>query len=143
MVRDAICFCGKAGERTLQQFFKAREDQAEPDRDQRDQRHPTDRVLRKVQQRQQRRADQGDQAEAQHQPGDHPIRPRHIAFGVDGYVPSDVPVVPEKKMTGNTGRMHGEMPVMRPPTRPINASDTMIIIRGRRRLGSVRAPEKR
>jgi hypothetical protein len=33
--------------------------------------------------------------------------------------------------------MHGEMPVMRPPTKPINASDTMIIIRAQRRFGLV------
>ena len=56
-------------------------------------------------------------------------------------VPSGVPVVPEKKITGNTGRMHGEMPVMRPPTRPINASDTMIIIRTQRRFGLVGSPK--
>ena len=56
-------------------------------------------------------------------------------------VPSAVPVVPEKKITGNTGRMHGEMPVMRPPTRPINASDTMIIIRDQRRFGLVGPPK--
>ena len=57
--------------------------------------------------------------------------------------PSDVPVVPEKKITGNTGRMHGEMPVMRPPTRPINASDTMIIIRSSVPFRIGRVPERR
>ena len=54
-----------------------------------------------------------------------------------------VPVVPEKKITGNTGKMHGEMPVMRPPTRPINASDTMIIIRDRPRLDWSGPPKRR
>ena len=41
---------------------------------------------------------------------------------------------PEKKITGSTGRMHGEMPVMRPPTRPISAIDNMAIIRHRKPL---------
>ena len=47
--------------------------------------------------------------------------------------------VAEKKITGNTGSMQGEMPVTRPPIRPINASDTMIIIRHRSRPGLVPA----
>src|SRR3984893_8960264 len=41
----------------------------------------------------------------------------------------DVPDVPEKKITGSTGRMHGEMPVISPPTRPISARDNIFTIR--------------
>ena len=35
--------------------------------------------------------------------------------------------VPEKKMTGSTGRMHGEMPVINPPMKPIAMSVNMLI----------------
>ncbi|EUA90260.1 hypothetical protein I551_3291 [Mycobacterium ulcerans str. Harvey] len=39
------------------------------------------------------------------------------------------PWAPEKKTTGSTGRMHGEIPVIRPPTKPTSASVTMFTIR--------------
>ena len=45
--------------------------------------------------------------------------------------------VPEKKITGSTGSMHGEMPVMRPPTRPISAKDNIVTIRYHTRVGLV------
>jgi hypothetical protein len=32
---------------------------------------------------------------------------------------------PEKKITGSTGRMHGEMPVIKPPRKPIRMSVNM------------------
>jgi hypothetical protein len=35
--------------------------------------------------------------------------------------------VPEKKITGNTGRMHGEMPVINPPTKPMRMSVNMTV----------------
>ena len=37
----------------------------------------------------------------------------------------DVPVVPEKKITGRTGRMHGEMPVIKPPRKPMSTRVNM------------------
>jgi len=45
---------------------------------------------------------------------------------------------PEKKITGSTGRMHGEMPVIRPPRNPITAR--VNITRIRRRSGRRWAP---
>ena len=36
-------------------------------------------------------------------------------------VPLALCAPPDRKMTGSTGRMHGEMPVMRPPRRPMRA----------------------
>jgi hypothetical protein len=37
---------------------------------------------------------------------------------------------PEKKMTGSTGRMQGEIPVMRPPKNPIRASEITVVLQG-------------
>ena len=34
---------------------------------------------------------------------------------------------PEMRMTGSTGKMHGEMPVIRPPTRPIAMSVNIVV----------------
>src|ERR1700727_2612723 len=45
--------------------------------------------------------------------------------------------VPEKKITGSTGSMHGEMPVIRPPTKPISARDNIFNIRHHICLGLV------
>jgi hypothetical protein len=36
---------------------------------------------------------------------------------------------PEKNTTGSTGKMHGEMPVIRPPRNPISAIVCMATIR--------------
>ena len=44
---------------------------------------------------------------------------------------------PEKKMTGSTGRMHGETPVIRPPRKPISASENMSVIRSHKAFGWV------
>ena len=49
------------------------------------------------------------------------------------------PCVPEKKITGSTGRMHGEKPVIRPPRKPISASVNMSVIRSRNAFGLVKA----
>ena len=68
-----------AGEGLLQDLLEPGKDEAKTDSGQRDQSGPPDRVLRKVQQRQQCRPDQGDQAEAQHQPGDHPVGAQGLA----------------------------------------------------------------
>jgi hypothetical protein len=38
---------------------------------------------------------------------------------------------PEKNTTGSTGRMHGEMPVIRPPRNPISAMVPIAAIRSR------------
>ena len=48
-----------------------------------------------------------------------------------------VPCAPEKKITGSTGRMHGEMPVIRPPRKPISTSVNMSVIRSRKHFGWV------
>ena len=45
---------------------------------------------------------------------------------------------PEKKITGRTGRMHGDIPVIRPPTKPMITRVNMPFIRSRVRRGSVR-----
>ena len=109
---------------------------------------PPDRVLRKVQQRQQRGADQGDQAEAEHQAGDHPVgpqpcpttrawsRPRPRCRHPPRRSSERALCVPEKKITGSTGRMHGEMPVIRPPMKPISTSVNMSVIRSHNAFGS-------
>ena len=43
--------------------------------------------------------------------------------------------VPEKKITGRTGRMHGEIPVIKPPMKPIRTSVSMPVIRSRNGFG--------
>src|SRR6185312_5343417 len=45
------------------------------------------------------------------------------------------PCVPEKKMTGSTGRMHGEMPVINPPMKPIAMSVVISVLRSLGRFG--------
>ena len=117
----------KLGERLLEHGFEPREDQSEPDRHQRDQCHPAHGVLGQVQKGEQRRTEQGDDAEAQHQTCDHQIgpqslRPRRPHLGRDAATSaaSRTLCVPEKKMTGNTGRMHGEIPVISPPMKPMS-----------------------
>ena len=42
--------------------------------------------------------------------------------------------VPEKKITGSTGRMHGEMPVINPPRKPISASVDHVVFLGQGEL---------
>ncbi len=68
---------------------------------------------------------------------------RGESFGVGFVVASEAPEAPaalrapEKKITGSTGRMHGDIPVIRPPTRPMSASVNILSIRSRSRCGSV------
>ncbi len=50
-------------------------------------------------------------------------RPRRLILGVR--LRGRLLWVPEKKMTGSTGRMHGEMPVISPPMKPIAISVVM------------------
>ena len=135
------------GERLLQQRLELREDQSEADGHQRDERHPADRVLGQMQQRQQRRTQQRDDAEAQHQSGDHAVGPQGFRQRAPGATlmataPDPVglrsgrpPWVPEKKITGSTGRMHGEMPVISPPRKPIAMSVVMSVLRSVGRSG--------
>ena len=44
---------------------------------------------------------------------------------------------PEKKITGKTGRMHGEMPVIKPPRKPMSTKVYMICIRSQTPAGWV------
>src|SRR5580693_10023586 len=50
-------------------------------------------------------------------------------------LPSGEPPTPEKNTTGSTGRMHGEMPVIRQPRNPIRATVCMDAIRKDRGQG--------
>ena len=125
-------FCGScsiltlrdAGERPLDQMLQRREDQPEADQGQRHQGGPPDRVLRQVQRRQQGGTGQGDHAEATDQAARSPD-----TAGPRGCCRSRVPSTPERNTTGSTGRMHGEMPVIRPPRNPISATVRMAAIR--------------
>ena len=49
-------------------------------------------------------------------------RPAITRYGRAAEPPSRPLSTPEKNTTGSTGRMHGEMPVIRPPRNPISAT---------------------
>ena len=48
-------------------------------------------------------------------------------YFLDGDLPSEEePVAPARKMMGSIGSMHGDMPVIRPPNKPMRICENMI-----------------